>query len=124
MTDFTIPQRVLFPELGGKPVVATFDREQASSDGGAGCSRQPSGCTNSSRDSPGVWWTSARRRRFGTRWRTWSASGSSASRAVIRAEASVLAPLAGRAAEAAVNAFLVYRLGSAAVRLIQPIQRS
>ena len=29
-----MPQRVLFPELGGKPVVATFDREQASSDGG------------------------------------------------------------------------------------------
>ena len=28
-------QRVPFPELGGKPVVATFDREQASSDGGA-----------------------------------------------------------------------------------------
>ena len=27
--------RVLFPELGGKPIVATFDREQASSDGGA-----------------------------------------------------------------------------------------
>ena len=35
MTDPTIPQRVLFPELGGKPVVATCDREQASSDGGA-----------------------------------------------------------------------------------------
>ena len=35
MTDPTIPQRVLFPELGCKPVVATFDREQASSDGGA-----------------------------------------------------------------------------------------
>ena len=35
MTDPTIPQRVLFPELGGNPVVATFDREQASSDGGA-----------------------------------------------------------------------------------------
>ena len=35
MTNPTIPQRVLFPELVGKPVVATFDREQASSDGGA-----------------------------------------------------------------------------------------
>ena len=35
MTDPTIPQRVLFPDLGSKPVVATFDREQASSDGGA-----------------------------------------------------------------------------------------
>ena len=29
MTGPTIPQRVLFPDLGGKPVVATFDREQA-----------------------------------------------------------------------------------------------
>lgn len=38
--------------------------------------------------------------------------------------AGVLAPLAGRTAEGAVNAFLVYRLGSAAVRLIQPLQRS
>ena len=38
--------------------------------------------------------------------------------------ASVLAPLAGRTAEGAVNAFLAYRLGSAAVRLIQPIRRS
>ena len=35
MTDPTVPQRVLFPELGGKPVVATFDRDQASSDDGA-----------------------------------------------------------------------------------------
>ena len=40
------------------------------------------------------------------------------------AGASVLAPLARRTAEAAGNAFLVYRLGSAAVRLIQPIQKS
>ena len=38
--------------------------------------------------------------------------------------ASVLAPLAGRTAEGAVNAFLVYRLGSAAVRLIQPVRGS
>ena len=35
MTDPTIPQPVLFPDRGSKPVVATFDREQASSDGGA-----------------------------------------------------------------------------------------
>ena len=35
ITDPTIPQRVLFPELLGKPVVAAFDREQTSSDGGA-----------------------------------------------------------------------------------------
>ena len=35
MTDPTIPQRVLFPDFGSKRVVATFDREQASSDGGA-----------------------------------------------------------------------------------------
>ena len=27
MTNPTVPQRVLFPELVGKPVVATFDRE-------------------------------------------------------------------------------------------------
>ena len=35
MTDFTIPQAVLLPALFDKPLVATFDREQASSDGGA-----------------------------------------------------------------------------------------
>ena len=35
MTDPTIAQSVLFPDLFGKPLVATFDREQASSDGGA-----------------------------------------------------------------------------------------
>ena len=35
MTDPTIAHSVLFADLFGKPVVATFDREQASSDGGA-----------------------------------------------------------------------------------------
>ena len=35
MPKQTIPRTVLFPELIDKPVVATFDREQASSDGGA-----------------------------------------------------------------------------------------
>ena len=35
MTDSSMPSRVLFPELGGEPVVATFEREQASPDGGA-----------------------------------------------------------------------------------------
>ncbi len=35
MTDPTIAQSVLFPDLFDKPLVATFDREQASSDGGA-----------------------------------------------------------------------------------------
>ena len=35
MTNPTIPQTVLFPDLFDKPLVATFDREQASSDGGA-----------------------------------------------------------------------------------------
>ena len=35
MTPGTIPQTVLFPDLFAKPLVATFDREQASSDGGA-----------------------------------------------------------------------------------------
>ena len=35
MTDPTRAHSVLFADLFGKPVVATFDREQASSDGGA-----------------------------------------------------------------------------------------
>ena len=35
MKDDTIPQTVLFPDLFDKPLVATFDQQQASSDGGA-----------------------------------------------------------------------------------------
>lgn len=35
MTDDTIPQSVLFPDLFAKPLVATFDQAHASSDGGA-----------------------------------------------------------------------------------------
>lgn len=35
MTDDTIPQTVLFPDLFSKPLVATFDQPHASSDGGA-----------------------------------------------------------------------------------------
>ena len=35
MTTDTIPQTVLFPDLFDKPLVATFDRQHASSDGGA-----------------------------------------------------------------------------------------
>ena len=35
MTTHTIPQTVLFPDLFDKPLVATFDRQHASSDGGA-----------------------------------------------------------------------------------------
>ena len=35
MTDDTIPQTVLFPDLFTKPLVATFDQPHASSDGGA-----------------------------------------------------------------------------------------
>ena len=35
VTNSTIPQTVRFPDLFDKPLVATFDREQASSDGGA-----------------------------------------------------------------------------------------
>ena len=35
MTPHTIPQPVLFPDLFAKPLVATFDQEHASSDGGA-----------------------------------------------------------------------------------------
>ena len=34
MTPHTIPQTVLFPDLADRPLVAAFDREQASSDGG------------------------------------------------------------------------------------------
>ena len=35
MTPQTIPQTVLFPDLCDKPIVATFDRQHPSSDGGA-----------------------------------------------------------------------------------------
>ena len=35
MTPQKIPQTVLFPDLFDKPLVATFDRQHASSDGGA-----------------------------------------------------------------------------------------
>ena len=35
MTPHTIPQPVLFPDLFATPLVATFDQEHASSDGGA-----------------------------------------------------------------------------------------
>ena len=35
MTTHTIPQTVLFPDLFDKPLVATFNRQHASSDGGA-----------------------------------------------------------------------------------------
>ena len=35
MKDDTIPQTVLFPDLFDKPLVATFDQQHASSDGGA-----------------------------------------------------------------------------------------
>lgn len=35
MTDDTIPQTVLFPDLFDRPLVATFDQQHASSDGGA-----------------------------------------------------------------------------------------
>ena len=35
MTTDTVPQTVLLPDLFDKPVVAKFEQEQASSDGGA-----------------------------------------------------------------------------------------
>ena len=35
MTTDTAPQTVLFPDLFDKPLVAKFNQEQASSDGGA-----------------------------------------------------------------------------------------
>ena len=34
MTPDTVPRRVLFPDLVAKPLVGTFDRRHASSDGG------------------------------------------------------------------------------------------
>ena len=41
VTPDKISQTVLFPELFDKPLVATFDREQASSDGGGRPPQQP-----------------------------------------------------------------------------------
>ena len=35
MTTDTVPQTVLFPDLFDKPLFATFNQEQTSSDGGA-----------------------------------------------------------------------------------------
>ncbi len=35
MSDDTIPQTVLFPDLFDRPLIATFDQPHASSDGGA-----------------------------------------------------------------------------------------
>ena len=35
MMPHTLPQTVLFPDLFDKPLVATFNQEHASSDGGA-----------------------------------------------------------------------------------------
>ena len=45
MTDPTIPQRVLFPELGGKPVVAPSTGSRRAPTAAPCCSRRPSGCT-------------------------------------------------------------------------------
>ena len=83
VTINTIPQTVLFPDLFDKPLVATFDRRHASSDGGAvllkaaervyGLVAGFARCLVDRRE-PG---------RSGTRWRSCSASGSSALPAVI-----------------------------------------
>jgi len=54
VTDPTIAQTVLFPDLFDKPLVATFDREQASSDGGGVLLKAPSASTDWSRRSAGV----------------------------------------------------------------------
>jgi hypothetical protein len=35
LADHNTTERVLFPDLAGKPVVALFDSDQGSSDGGA-----------------------------------------------------------------------------------------
>ena len=71
MTPGTIPQTVLFPDLFAKPLVATFDREQASSDGGAVLlTAAGAGVRRGEGRSPGVWPPDAHRGRFGTRLRT------------------------------------------------------
>ena len=69
MTDPTIPQRVLFPELLGKPVVAAFDREQASSDGGAVLLKVAERVYGLVQASLAASSTGVRRRGSGTRWR-------------------------------------------------------
>ena len=63
----TIPQRVVFPELVAKPVVASVDREQASSDGGAVVLVAAERVYGLVEGLPDVWSTSVRRRRCGAR---------------------------------------------------------
>ena len=65
VTPQTIPQTVLFPDLFDKPLVATFDRQHASSDVGAVA--QGGGARVWVADSPGVWWTGGSSGRSGTR---------------------------------------------------------
>ena len=69
MTPDTIPQSVLFPDLFDKPLVATFNQEHASSDGG-GVLLEAAECVYGLVKAPGVWPTNAHRGRFGTRSRT------------------------------------------------------
>ena len=71
MTLHTIPQTVLFPDLFDKPLVATFNQEHASSDGGAvllKAAERVYGLVKAFR--PVSWPTNAHRGRFGTRSRT------------------------------------------------------
>ena len=114
ITDCPVPGSLRqAPRRDVQPRAGEFRRRRRS------CSRQPSACTASSRRLPSP--TSARRRRFGTRSRSWSDSGSSASRAVIptattrttwrrmhpqaaaRADPVAGAPLASRADDLAVR---------------------
>ena len=69
VTPHTMPQTVLFPDLFDKPLVATFNQEHASSDGGAVLLKAAERVYGLVKRSPGVWPTSAPRRRFGTRSR-------------------------------------------------------
>lgn len=69
MTAPMVPQRVLFPELICKPVVAAFALEQGAPTAVRCCSRRPRECT----PRPGVRSKTGRQERaperFGTRWR-------------------------------------------------------
>ena len=77
MTNPTIPQTVRFPDLFDKPLVATFNREQASSDGGAVLLKAAERVYGLVKAFARCLVDKRRRRRFGTRSKTWLASGSS-----------------------------------------------
>ena len=80
----TVSQTVLFPDLFDKPLVATFDQQHASSDGGAvllKAAERQYGLIDGF--APSVWSTTGSPARSGIRWRICWASGSSALRVAI-----------------------------------------